>query len=107
MLTGLLETIPIVGSTAAAIIAGLVSLHTATGVMSIIAFTAYVVVLRLTIDQIVAPLVLGSAARVHPVLIIFSFFAGAVLLGIPGVILAVPAAVTVKTTLATLYGDDG
>jgi predicted PurR-regulated permease PerM len=106
LLTGVLETVPIIGSTAAAVIAGLVSLHTATGLGSILAFALYAVLLRLSIDQIVAPLVLGSAAHVHPVLIIFCFLAGAVLLGVPGVILAVPAALTVKATLATLYGED-
>jgi predicted PurR-regulated permease PerM len=106
LLTGILETIPIIGSTAAAVIAGLVSLHTATGLGSIVAFALYAVLLRLSIDQIVAPLVLGSAAHVHPVLIIFCFLAGAVLLGIPGVILAVPVALTVKATLATLYDED-
>ena len=106
LLTGTLETVPIIGSTAAAVIAGIVSLHTATGLGSILAFALYAVLLRLSIDQIVAPLVLGGAAHVHPVLIIFCFLAGAVLLGIPGVILAVPAALTVKATLATLYGDD-
>jgi predicted PurR-regulated permease PerM len=105
-LTGMLETVPIIGSTAAAIVAGLVSLHTATGFGSILAFALYAVLLRLSIDQIVAPLVLGGAAHVHPVLIIFCFLAGAVLLGIPGVILAVPVALTIKATLATLYGED-
>ena len=106
LLTGILETIPIIGSTTAAIVAGLVSLHTATGLSSILAFALYAVLLRLSIDQIVAPLVLGSAANVHPVLIIFCFLTGAALLGIPGVILAVPVALTVKAALATLYGDD-
>lgn len=106
LLTGILETIPIIGSTSAAILAGLVSLHTATGFGSILAFALYAVLLRLSIDQIVAPLVLGNAANVHPVLIIFCFLAGAVLLGIPGVILAVPAALAVKTTLSTLYDED-
>jgi predicted PurR-regulated permease PerM len=105
LLTGTLETIPIIGSTSAAVIAGLVSLHSATGLGSILAFALYAVLLRLSIDQIVAPLVLGNAANVHPVLIIFCFLAGAVLLGIPGVILAVPVALTVKATLATLYGE--
>jgi predicted PurR-regulated permease PerM len=105
LLTGALETIPIIGSTSAAIIAGLVSLHTATGFSSILAYTLYAVLFRLSIDQIVAPLVLGGAAQVHPVLIIFCFLSGAVLLGIPGVILAVPIALTIKTTLATLYGE--
>ena len=46
------------------------------------------------------------AAHVHPVLIIFCFLAGGIILGIPGVILAVPVALVVKSTLATLYGDE-
>jgi predicted PurR-regulated permease PerM len=106
LMTGILETIPIVGSTAAAIIAGLISLQTATGPISIAAFALYAVVLRLSIDQIVGPLVLGSAAHLHPVVIIFCLFAGAILFGVPGVILAVPAALAAKTTLAAFYGED-
>jgi predicted PurR-regulated permease PerM len=106
LLTGILETIPLIGSTSAAVIAGLVSLRTATGYMSILAFALYAVLLRLSIDQVVAPLVLGRAANVHPVLIIFCFLSGAVLFGIPGVILAVPTALLVKATLATIYGED-
>jgi len=54
---------------------------------------------------VVAPLVLGRAANVHPVLIIFCFLAGAVTYGIVGVILSVPVALTVKITLETLYDD--
>ena len=50
-------------------------------------------------------IVLGRAAHVHPVLIIFCFLAGGIVLGIPGVILAVPIALLVKSTLATIYGD--
>ena len=34
-----------------------------------------------------------------------SFLSGGILLGIPGVILAVPVALVLKNTLATLYGD--
>src|ERR1700691_268579 len=93
------------GSTAVAVIAGLVALHTASGIMSIVAFAIYATVLRLSIDQLIAPLVLGRAANVHPVLIIFCFLAGAVTFGITGVILCVPVALTIKSTLATLYGD--
>ena len=106
LLTGIAETLPFIGSTAVAIIAGLVALHTASGIMSIVAFAIYATVLRLSIDQLVAPLVLGRAANVHPVLIIFCFLAGAVTFGIAGVILSVPVALTVKTTLATLYADE-
>jgi predicted PurR-regulated permease PerM len=55
---------------------------------------------------VVAPLVLGRAANVHPVLIIFCFLAGAVTYGVAGVILSVPVALTIKITLETLYSDE-
>jgi predicted PurR-regulated permease PerM len=105
LLTGILETVPIIGSTSAAIIAGLVSLQTATGFMSIVDYALYATVLRLSIDQLVGPVVLGTAAHVHPVLIIFCFLAGGIVFGVPGIVLAVPVALLIKSTLATLYGD--
>jgi predicted PurR-regulated permease PerM len=105
LLTGIVEIVPVIGPTAAAILAGLVSLRTATGIINILEYAAYATLLRLSIDQIVGPVVLGRAAHVHPVLIIFCFLAGGVVLGIPGVILAVPVALVVKSTLATVYGD--
>ena len=105
LLTGILEIVPVIGPTSAAILAGLVSLRTATGLINIFEYAAYATLLRLSIDQIVGPVVLGRAAHVHPVLIIFCFLAGGVVLGIPGVILAVPVALVVKSTLATVYGD--
>ncbi len=105
LLTGILEIAPVIGPTAAAILAGLVSLRTATGIINIVEYAIYATLLRLSIDQLVGPIVLGRAAHVHPVLIIFCFLAGGVVLGIPGVILAVPVALVVKSTLATLYGD--
>ena len=104
-LTGILETVPFIGPMAAAIIAGLVSLQTATGFMSILDYALYATALRLSIDQLIGPIVLGAAARLHPVLIIFCFLAGGIVFGIPGVILAVPVALLIKSTLATLYGD--
>ena len=107
LLTGILETVPVLGPTSAAVIAGLVALRSATGLTSILAYTIYAVALRLSIDQLVGPIVLGRAAHVHPALIIFCLFAGGIVFGIPGVILAVPLALLIKSTLATLYGDDG
>ena len=108
LLTGILETVPMVGPTAAAVLAGLVSLRTANGIDQHYRLCRSTRPhLRLSIDQIVGPIVLGRAAHVHPVLIIFCFLAGGVVLGIPGVILAVPVALVVKSTLATLYGDEG
>ncbi len=106
LLTGILETVPVIGPTSAAVIAGLVSLRTATGFVSILDYALYATALRLSIDQLVGPFVLGTAAQVHPVLIIFCFLAGGIVFGIPGIILAVPVALLIKSTLATLYGEE-
>jgi predicted PurR-regulated permease PerM len=105
LLTGVLEAIPVVGPAAAAIVAGLVAIQHATGFAAIIAYAVYLAALRLSIDQLIGPLALGAAARVHPVLIIFCFLAGGVVFGIAGVIMAVPLALTIKITLATLYDE--
>jgi predicted PurR-regulated permease PerM len=106
LLTGVLEIVPVIGPTMAAVLAGLVSLRTASGIANIFEYAAYATILRLSIDQLVGPVVLGRAAHVHPVLIIFCFLAGGVVLGVPGVVLAVPVALIVKSTLATIYGDE-
>jgi predicted PurR-regulated permease PerM len=105
LMTGLLETIPMAGPYAAAVIAGLVALRYANGIGPILAYAAYATALRLSIDQLLAPIVLGTAARLHPVFVIFCLLAGGTLFGIVGVILAVPAALVLRTTLAILYDE--
>jgi predicted PurR-regulated permease PerM len=105
LLTGVLEMIPVLGPGASAVIAGLVAVHFATGIGPIIAYAIYATALRISIDQVFGPLALGTAARVHPVLVMFCFLAGGLLFGLTGVVLAVPVAVTVKVTLAILYDE--
>jgi predicted PurR-regulated permease PerM len=105
LLTGVLEMIPVIGPVAAAVIAGLVAVHSAAGIGAIIAYALYATALRISIDQLFGPLALGTAARVHPVLVIFCFLSGAVLFGMIGVIMAIPMALAVKTTLALLYDE--
>jgi predicted PurR-regulated permease PerM len=107
LLTGILEMIPVIGPGAAAVMAGLVAVHYSEGWGPIAAFAIYATVLRLSIDQLVGPLVLGQAARLHPVMIIFCFLAGAALFGIAGVMLSVPAALAIRSILVTLYDDEG
>ncbi len=105
LLTGVLEMIPVVGPGASAVIAGLVAIHSAKGIGAIIAYAIYATALRISIDQVFGPLALGTAARLHPVLVIFCFLSGALLFGVVGVIMAVPVALTVKITLALLYDE--
>ena len=105
ILTGFLETIPMVGPAASAIMGGLAAMNHATSFGNILAFCAYLVVLRISIDQVLGPIVLGKAARISPVLVIFCFLSGGVLFGISGVILAVPFALSIKVILEAVYGD--
>jgi predicted PurR-regulated permease PerM len=105
ILTGLLEMIPVIGPFAAAVIAGAVALQAATSVWNIIGYIIYAAALRLSIDQLFGPIVLGHAARIHPVLVIFCFLSGGLLLGVPGVLIAVPVALSIRIVLATLYDE--
>jgi predicted PurR-regulated permease PerM len=105
LLTSVLEMIPIVGPVAAVTIAGLVAVQQATSFWAIVGYAVYATVLRLSIDQLIGPLVLGRAARLHPTVVIFCFLAGGLLFGVAGVILAVPLALTIRVTLQALYED--
>ena len=105
LLTGVLEIVPVIGPLAAAVMAGLMAVQQSASAADIWAYVGYATVLRLTIDQLVGPLVLGKAARVHPVVVILCFLAGGALFGIVGMILAVPGALMVKVTLSVLYRE--
>jgi predicted PurR-regulated permease PerM len=100
ILTGLLELLPMIGPLLSAVLAGLVAVSQAASASAILAFIIYAICLRLSIDQFFGPLVLGRAAHVRPVLIIFCFLSGGILLGISGIILAVPIALAIKVALA-------
>ena len=70
---------------------------------SILAYVLYAIALRVSIDQMIRPLVLGRAGSVRPVVVIFCFLAGGVLFGVVGVVLATPVALALKVTLEELY----
>jgi predicted PurR-regulated permease PerM len=107
LLTGVLEVIPIFGPFASAAIAGLVAVREAARASDIIAYVIYAVLLRVSIDEFYGPIVLGKAAYIRPVMVIFCFVAGAVLFGIVGIVLAVPVALAVKISLYELYKEEG
>jgi predicted PurR-regulated permease PerM len=105
IVTGFLELLPVAGPALAAILAGLIALQNATSIWDVAAYIIYAVALRLSIDQLFGPLILGKAASLSPVTIIFCFLTGGILYGISGVILAVPAALALRVSLKTIYGE--
>lgn len=104
VMVGLLELVPLIGPAASIAIVALTAAEHAS-LFAILGLIGFAVALRLSIDQVIGPLVLGQVARVHPVVIIFSFLSGAVLFGVIGLILAVPVAASIKIILATYYAE--
>jgi predicted PurR-regulated permease PerM len=101
---GLLELIPVAGPLAAASLVGLVAVQQS-GIWPAVLLMAFAIALRLSIDNLVGPVVLGQAARIHPVVVIISFVCGVMLFGIVGLLIAVPVAVCIKTTLEHYYAE--
>ncbi len=99
---GLLELIPVIGPILSIILIGTVAIQQAT-VAAIIGFAVFAIALRISIDQLVGPLVLGRAVTLSPVVILFAFLCGGALYGILGVLVAIPVAATIKIVLQEIY----
>ena len=64
--------------------------------MIIVIITIFI--LQFIEGNILSPLIVGRSLRMHPVVIMLALLAGGELAGIPGMILAVPAAAVLKVT---------
>ncbi len=101
---GVLELVPVIGPLVSASVIGLVAVQQ-TSFWSAASLMVFAIALRLSIDNLAGPLLLGQAARIHPVVVIGSFVCGAMLFGIVGLLLAVPTAVIIKTALEHYYAE--
>ena len=101
---GILELVPVIGPLSSAILVGIVAAQQATLTAAAL-LMGFVLALRLSIDNIIGPIVLGHAARLHPVVVIAGFVCGAMLFGVVGLLLAVPMAVCIKIALEHYYAE--
>lgn len=90
--------IPLVGATTAGIVAAMVALVSG-GPGTALAVAALVLVVQQIEGDVLAPLVLGRAVRLHAVTILLALTAGGVIAGIIGAFLAVPVAAVSKTVI--------
>lgn len=91
---------PIVGAILAGFVAVLVALAT-TGLTTALILLAVIVVVQQVEGDVLAPIVLGKATELHPLVSLAALTAGAVLLGVLGAFLAIP--VTASLTRAFAY----
>ncbi|AGT32894.1 membrane protein [Geobacillus genomosp. 3] len=85
---------PLIGAIPAAILAATISLKMVIIVLIII------FALQFLEGNILSPLIVGKSVHMHPLIIMLALFAGGELAGVPGLILAVPAAAVLKVALA-------
>ncbi len=103
IIVGFLEMIPVIGPITSMMLIGLAAVQV--GGLPAILLMAWALALRLSIDNIVGPLLLGRAVAIHPVVVIFAFIVGAVLFGVIGLLLAVPVAATIRLILDHYYSE--
>jgi predicted PurR-regulated permease PerM len=82
---------PLVGAAVAGIIATLVALA-GNGVVDALIVGGWVIIVQQVEGDVLQPVVMGRAVRLHPVVVLLSLTAGALLGGIAGAFLAVPTA---------------
>jgi len=81
--------VPIIGAFAAGGLAAFIAL-VYEGPIAALIMIAIVLAVQQLEGQILQPLVMGAAVRVHPLAVVLAVAAGGFLAGIPGVLFAVP-----------------
>jgi predicted PurR-regulated permease PerM len=102
VLTGILEVIPLVGPLIATAIAG-TDAFVQGGVGLAVTVVVIYFILRQVEDQVVAPIVIGRAVHLHPIVTIFAVFVGLSTWGILGGLLGVPVAAAINVIFRELY----
>jgi predicted PurR-regulated permease PerM len=64
-----------------------------------------VVIVHIIDDIVFQPFVLGSAVNVHPLVVVIAIIGGSLLMGLWGMLFAIPTVVVVKTAVATFFKE--
>jgi predicted PurR-regulated permease PerM len=64
-----------------------------------------VVLVHILDDVVFQPFVLGSAVNVHPLVVVIAIIGGSVIMGLWGMLIAIPTVVVVKTAVSTLFKE--
>ncbi len=102
VMTGILEIIPLIGPLVATAIVA-VDAFARGGAGLAAAVIVFYFVLRQVEDQVVAPVVIGRAVHLHPVVTIFAVLVGLSLYGVLGGLLGVPVAAAINVVFRELY----
>jgi predicted PurR-regulated permease PerM len=99
----ILNLIPYLGPITSACIAILVSLNQSGGTVSILPLVALFGGIRLFDDFVLIPYLYSRSVETHPVAVILYIFIGSQLLGVTGMVLAIPIATVVKVIMRETF----
>lgn len=101
-IAGVLYSVPYLGALLTIVmVAGVAFLHGGLHFM-ILVVALNVLLHQIIFDQVITPRILGGHVGLHPILSIVALLAGNVLLGILGMVLAVPVAASIQVVVLTL-----
>lgn len=96
--------IPVIGATVTGLFVVLVAFVT-NGPGTALAMAAAVIVVQQVEGNLLQPLIMGKAVKLHPLVILLVLGVGAILAGIMGAILAVPIAAVIWTVIKSWHVD--
>lgn len=96
LFTAIVNPIPYVGALASLSLASLVALGNELGIGKVAAIALLYLAIRMIDDFVIVPLTVGGSVHLHPFVVILSILAGEELLGIFGMVVAVPLVTIVK-----------
>ncbi len=103
VLAGVLYSVPYLGAISTLLLAVIAALATGCGPTGAAFAAGGLVAINQIFDYVVMPKVVGERAGIHPILAMFSLFLGGHLIGLWGMLVAVPIAASLQGVLFRLY----
>jgi predicted PurR-regulated permease PerM len=103
LVAGVFYAVPYVGALATVTVAGLVAAATHPSVGYVLGVVVTLLAINQVFDQIITPRVVGGLVGLNPIVSLFALTAGGELFGLPGMILAVPVAASIKVVLLSVW----
>jgi predicted PurR-regulated permease PerM len=114
VISGLLNAVPFLGTVIALVIGAgyaliaenVTPLIPGLNPNDLVWYVLILVVITHVLDDVVfQPFVLGSATNVHPLVVVIAIIAGSLIMGLWGMLFAIPTVVVVKTAVATFFKE--
>ncbi|MCC2670025.1 MAG: putative permease [Armatimonadetes bacterium] len=103
LLAVVLYAVPYLGQVTLILVAVLVAWVTGRNPGSLVALAVAMLAVGQVFDQLITPRVIGRQVGLHPVLGVFALMVGGQLFGLPGMVVAVPVAASLRVVLLQLF----